>query len=149
MAFDFKWFGEGAYGLLSATAARRVDWVGDTLKVMLCTSTFVPNQDTHNFKDDVTNEITGTGYTAGGVTLGTKTLTYDTGSNTVRADAADSVWSTATFTARIAVLYKDTGVAGTSPVLGYGDFGSDISVTAANFTITWDATDGVLKMVVS
>jgi hypothetical protein len=43
---------------------------------------------------------------------------------------------------------KDTGTAATSPLLGYVDFGADVSATGAAFTITWDAT-GVLKAVIS
>jgi hypothetical protein len=45
-------------------------------KTMLTTVTYVPNQDTHDFKDDVTNEITGTGYTAGGVAISPLTSLY-------------------------------------------------------------------------
>jgi len=145
-----KWYGEGALGLTSATAARRFDWVTDTIKVSLHTSAYVPNQDTHNFHDDLTNEIAGgSGYTAGGVTLGSKTLTYDTGSNTVRLDAADAAWTfSASKTMRIAAIYKDTGASATSPLIGYVDFVTD-ETTSGNFTIQWDAIDGALRMVVS
>jgi hypothetical protein len=113
--------------------------------VALTTSAFTPNQDTHNFFDDVTNEVSGTGYTAGGVTLAGKTTAYDTGTNEMRLDANDVSWTTASFTARRAVIYKDTGTAGTSPLLGYVDFGGDQTVSSGTFTITWDAT-GVLKI---
>lgn len=150
MAVTAKWFGEGVMGQWSATAARRVDWTTDTIKVLLTTATYVPNQDTHNFHDDITNEVaTGNGYTTGGETLGTKSLTYDTVSNTVRLDAADTTWTfTASKTARYAVIYKDTGVSATSPLLGYVDFGADES-SSSTFTLQWDATDGVLRAVVS
>ncbi len=148
MAVSALMYGKAIEGQYSATAARRVDWVGDTIKVMLCTASYTPDQDAHDFKDDITNEITGTGYTAGGATLGSKTLTYTGASNKLVLDAADTAWTTASFTARYAVIYKDTGSAATSPVLGYVDFGADQTVTAATFTITWDA-DGVLKGVVS
>jgi hypothetical protein len=146
MAVTAFWFGEGLLGQWSATAARRVDWDADTIKVALTTSTYTPNQDTHNFFDDVTNEITGTGYTAGGVALTTSTPTYTGGTNTVSLDAADAQWTTATFTARYAVIYKDTGAAATSPVLGYVDFGEDQTVSSGTFTIQWHA-DGVFKIV--
>lgn len=145
-----KWYGEGALGLTHATAARRFDWVNDTIKVTLHTSTYVPDQDAHNFADDLTNEVAnGNGYTTGGVSLGSKALTYDGASNTVRMDAADAAWTfTASKTARIAVIWKDTGTAATSPLIGYVDFVTD-QTTSGNFTIQWDATDGVLRMVVS
>lgn len=53
-----------------------VDYLSDTIKVMLATSTYTPNLDTHETKADVTNEVVGTGYVAGGTTLGTKTIVY-------------------------------------------------------------------------
>jgi len=150
MAATAKWFGLGAQGQWSTTAARRVDWTTDTIKVSLHTVTWTPNQDTNDFWDDATNEIAaGSGYTAGGVTLGTKSLTYDTATNTVRLDAADAVWTfSASKTMRYAAVYKDTGTPSTSPLMGYVDFGADES-SSGTFTIQWDATDGVLRAVVA
>jgi hypothetical protein len=145
MAVTAFWYGLAVKGQWSATAAQRVDWLTDTIKVALATSTYAPNQDTHAFFSDITNEITGTGYTAGGVTLANKTLTYDTATNETRLDSDDAAWTTATFTARFAVVYKSTGVAGTSPLMGYVNFGGDQTVSTGNFTIQWDAT-GVLKV---
>jgi hypothetical protein len=93
----------------------------------------------------VTNEIVGAGYTAGGVALGTKSVSYDSATNETRLIAANSQWTAASFTARIAVVYKDTGVAATSPLLGWVDFGADETIASGTFTIQWDAT-GVLKL---
>lgn len=148
MAVTAFWYGNGLKGQYSATAARRVDWVTDTIKVALTTSSYTPNQDTHDFFDDITNEITGTGYSAGGASLANKTLTYDTSTNQTRLDADDTVWSTSTITARYAVIYKDTGTASTSPLLGYIDFGADQTTSAADFTISYDST-GVLRITAS
>lgn len=53
-----------------------VDFLSDTIKVLLTTSSYAPNLDTHETKADITNEVVGTGYTAGGATLGSKTITY-------------------------------------------------------------------------
>jgi hypothetical protein len=145
MAVSAKWYGLALTGQYGSTAANRVDWVNDTIKCALTTATYAPNQDTHDFFDDVTNEVTGSGYTAGGVTLGTKTLTYDAATNETRLDAADALWATSTITARYAVVYKSTGTASTSALLGYVDFGGDQTTSAADFTIQWDAT-GVLKI---
>lgn len=150
MAVTAFWYGEGARGFFSATAARRVDWVGDTIKVTLHTSTYTPNQDTHDFKDDLTNELpTAGGYTAGGATLSGKSVTYTSGTNTVALLAADTTWTTATFTCRYAVVWKDTGTASTSPLLGYVDFGADQSPAGVDFVLNWHDTEGVLKAVVS
>lgn len=47
-----KWYGNAHAGQYSATAARRVDWVTDTIKAALCTSSYTPNQDTHTWRTD-------------------------------------------------------------------------------------------------
>ena len=141
-----KWYGRALEGQYGSTAARRVDWVGDTIKVALLTSSFSPNQDTQDFYDDISNEVSGTGYTAGGAALGSKSVNYDAATNTTSLRAGATSWSSATFTARYAVVYKDTGSGATSPLLGYVDFGGDETVSSGTFTITWDATDGVMKI---
>ena len=139
-----------AYGLgVSHIANAAVDWDTDTLKCMLTTSAYTPDQDTHDFRNDVTNEITGTGYSAGGVTLASTTRTYDTASNEVRLDAADISWTSATFTARYAVIYKSRGGASSADELvAWIDFASDQSVSAGTFSIQW-ASDGLVKFVVA
>jgi hypothetical protein len=130
------------------TGANVIDFDSDTIKVALATASYTPDQDTHDFFNDVTNEITGTGYTAGGATLAGKAVTYDTATNEVRWDASDTSWSTATFTARYAIVYKDTGSAATSPLIALIDFGANVSVTAGTFLITWAAT-GIAKITVA
>jgi hypothetical protein len=145
MAVTAGWFGPSLVGQYSATAARRVDWVTDTIKVALVTSSYTRDNDLHDFFNDITNEITGTGYTAGGATLGSKTDAIDTTANEARLDAADTTWTTSTLTARQAIIYKDTGTASTSPLISWVDFGADVSTTAGTFQITWDST-GVAKI---
>ncbi len=148
MAITAKWYGLSVKDQWGATTADRVAWVGDTVKTALTTSSYAYNQDTDNYFDDVTNEITGTGYSAGGVSLANKTLTYDTASNESRLDADDAQWTSSTFTTAIAVTYKSTGTASTSHLMGYVDFGGNQSVTSGTFTIQWDST-GVLKVTAS
>ncbi|MFC9766043.1 hypothetical protein [Rhodococcus jostii] len=129
------------YGLaLKSVFDKEIDWNTDTIKVMLCTSSYTPDQDTHQYKSSVTNEVSGTGYTAGGATLASATTTYTTGTNTLVLDAADSSWTTSTITARYAIIYNSTpGTDATRPLIAYVDFGADVSTTAGTFTITWDA----------
>lgn len=148
MAVTAFWYGNALAGQFSATAARRVDFVGDTIKIALTTSTYTPSQDTHDFFDDVTNEITGTGYTAGGATLGTKSISYDATTNETRLICANPSWTGASFTARRAVIYKDTGTASSSPLMGWIDFGADETVASGTFAIQIDAT-GILKIAAS
>lgn len=150
MAVTAFWYGKGLEGQYSATTARRVDWVTDTIKVALVTSSYTPDQDAHDFYDDVsTNDLAaGSGYTAGGQAIpATKTAAYDGTSNELRLKAGTvNTWTfTGTKAFRYGVVYKDTGTAATSPLLGYVDFGAQ-SITDTTFTITWDTTSGVLKI---
>lgn len=122
-----------------------IDLDTDTIKVALVTSTYTPDIDTDLDFADITNEVSGTGYTAGGATLGTKTVTVDTTNNRAEFDAADTVWTTATLTARGAVVYKDTGTPATSPLICYIDFTTDKSSASGDFTISYNA-EGILQL---
>jgi hypothetical protein len=124
---------------LMKALAKEVSWSADTIKIMLCTSSYAPDQDTHVYKSSITNEVTGAGYTTGGATLTTKTITYTAGTNTIKLDADDVTWSASTITARYAVIYDATGVDATSVLLGYVDFGSDQVSSSGNFIVTMDA----------
>ena len=114
-----------------------------TLKVMLVTSSYGPSQTGDEFKSSVTNEVTGTGYTAGGATLTSCAVTADTTNHRGKFTADNVTWSTATLTAAGAVIYNSTGTDSTSPILGYIDFGGNKSSSAGNFTIQWDGTNGI------
>lgn len=117
-----------------------VDWDTDTIKCSLHTA-YSFNQDTHDFWDDVSGtETSGTGYTTGGATLGSKTATYDTGTDQTRLDAADVSLTTSTVSATDAVVYKSTGTASTSPLVGAIDFGATVATTAGTFAVTFDST---------
>lgn len=114
-----------------------IDLDTDTIKLMLVTSTYVPNIDTHTKRSDITNEVVGTGYTAGGVTLANKTVSVNntTDRGVFTADPIDI--TTATITARGCVLYKSRGGASSADeLIAYGDFGSDITSTNGTFAIT-------------
>ena len=104
-------------------------------KCMLTTSTYTPNQDTHQDKADVTNEVTGTAYVAGGATLATKSVTQT--ANVVKFDCDDISWAASTITARRAVIYDDTEAADADKKLVcYIDFGEDKSSENGTFQIT-------------
>ena len=122
-----------------------IDLDTDTIKCALVTSAYTPDVDAHDNFDDVTNEVSGTGYTAGGATLASVTVTVDNTDDEGVFDAADVSWPTSTITARAAVIYKSTGVASTSKLICYVDFGSNITSTASTFTITW-AAEGILNL---
>lgn len=128
------------YGLnFSKAFNKEIDWDTDTIKVMLCTSSYVPNQDTHAYKSDVTNEVAvgATTYTLGGALLGSKTVAYDAPTNAMILDAADVTWTGGAPMSRVAVVYDATpGTDATRPLIGYIDFGADLQP----LTIQWDAT---------
>lgn len=138
------------YGkFLNSLGNKEIDLDTDVLKVMLCTSTYAPNQDTHQYKLDITNEIVGTGYTATGATLASVTVTYTGGTNKYVLDAADSSWTTSTLTARYAVVYDSSPATdATRPIICYVDFGADVSTTAGTFQITW-AAGGIVEFTVA
>ena len=119
-----------------------VDWDTDTIKVALVTSTYTPDIDTHtDFSTHITNEVVGTGYTAGGATLAGTAVTVDTANDWAEYDANDVTWTTSTITARGAVVYASTG----GDLICYVDFTTDKISSAGDFKITWHA-DGVFKL---
>jgi hypothetical protein len=103
----------------------------------------VPNQDTHKFKSDVTNEVAaGGGYTAGGNALTAKTFTIDPVLNRFVFDSDDPTWASATITAAFAVVYDATPATdATRPLIGYIDFGGNqASAAPASFVIILPAS---------
>lgn len=116
-----------------------LNFLTDTIKVALVTSSYTPDQDTHQYFSDVTNEITGGGYTAGGSTLASKAININNTLNLAEFDAADVTLSSFTNIFRYGIVYKSTGVAATSRLIALIDFGSNVQVTASTYTITWNA----------
>ncbi len=106
-----------------------------TVRVMLTTSAYTENKDTHTKRSDVTNEVTGTGYTAGGV-VSTVTVTKDTANDRVDIALGQVSWPNATITARKAVYYVSRGgAASADELIAVNDFGSDVVATGAMFTL--------------
>jgi len=116
-----------------------VAYLTDTIKVALVTNAYSVDIDAHTRFTDITNEVVGTGYVAGGETLASKTSTQDNTNNRGVMDAADVTWSASTITARAAIVYES----GTGFLIGYIDFASDKSSSTSDFTIQWHA-DGIL-----
>ena len=131
---------------IKAAFNKEVDWDSDTIRVMLVSSAYTPNQDGHDYVDDVrANEVSGTGYTAGGAALGGKTAIYDAATNTVKFDANDVTWAGSTITARYAVVYDDSGATDAQKALiAYHDFTTDRASSNGEFVLRWGA-DGVFS----
>jgi hypothetical protein len=112
-----------------------IDLDTDTFKVMLVSSAYSPNKDTDLKRSAVTNEVSGTGYTAGGVTSAC-TVTKDTANDRVTLSFAAVNWASSTITARAAVIYKSRGGASSADELVcYVDFGGDVSSSSATFSL--------------
>lgn len=143
MAAAGKWYGQALIKALN----KEINWSVDSIKVMLCTNQYAPDQDSHVYKSQVANEVVnGNGYTTGGKILANKTATYAADTNTITLDADDLVWLAASINARYAVIYDDTPATdGAKPLLGYIDFGKDVISTDGDFKIIWDAA-GILKI---
>lgn len=115
---------------------------GDTFKIALYTSSATLGASTTVYT--TTNEVSGTGYTAGGNTL--TNVTPTSSGTTAFTDFDDTTWSTATITARGALIYNSTESNKAVAVL---DFGSDKTSTAGNFTIvfpTADASNAIIRI---
>ncbi len=132
----------GLYGITFLNALKNDlaldldDTTADRFKIMLVTSSYTPDFGTHDFKADVTNEVTGTGYTAGGKSLTSVTCTQSGG--TITFDAADVTWESSTITARGAVVYDDSLT--NDPLLCYIDFGADKTSSFGDFAVAFNAS---------
>ena len=137
----------GLYGLTIEkmfidTAAQSLE--AETHKEALVTDTHTPDFTLDDFFDDVDNEVTGTGYTTGGVANTATELTLATG--TMTYDFADTVYTTVTIAdAMGGIFYFLVGSAATDMLIGCQDFVTAASATAANFTIQHH-TNGVFTL---
>ncbi len=129
-------------GLLFNSAMRdealgNINYSVDSFKVMLLTATATPNKDTWQKRSDVTNEVTGTGYTAGGMSCTATVGTTDTVNDRVDMTLGAVAWPSSTITARYAVYYKSRGGASSADELvAVIDFGQDVTTIADTFSLT-------------
>lgn len=108
----------------------------DTDFVALLASSYTPNLATHASFADLTGEVTGSGYTAGGAAVVIGSGTFD--ANSAAIPSADVTWATITATFRYAVLYKRTGsTASANPLIGLFDFGTDKVYSASPLTLSF------------
>lgn len=136
MAVSGHWYDKAPKDVF--TGSTSVNWASDTIKVALLTNSYTPDRaNDHVWSDISTNEVSGTGYTAGGATLTTPTTAEVSHVLSLKGD--DSVWTVSTITARYAAIY-DTSLS--NRLLGYVDFGIDVTSTAGTFTVAWPS--GVL-----
>lgn len=115
---------------------------GNTFKIALYTSTATLGASTTAYS--ATNEVTGTGYTAGGNTL--TSVSPTTSGTTAYVDFADTTWANSTITANGALIYNANSSNASCVVLA---FGSDKSSSNGDFSIifpTANATDAIIRI---
>ena len=116
-------------------ARNAIDFDTDSFKVMLISASYSADKDAHLKRSSVTNEISGTGYTAGGVSAAV-TVTKDTANDKVTIEFAAVSWPSSTITARGAVYYKARGGASSlDELVAYNDFGSNITTSNGTFSL--------------
>ena len=120
---------------------------GHTFYMALYTSSATLDSTTTDYT--ATNEVSGTGYTAAGQAL--TNVNPTTSGTTAFTDFADETWTTATITARGAMIYNTTtgGGTGTTDSVIILDFGGDKTSTAGDFTVqfpTADASNAIIRI---
>lgn len=121
-----------------ATGAVDVDT--DTFRVMLVGAAYTENADTHAKRSDVTSEVSGTGYTAGGAVTTASVSAVDAANNRVTLTFGAVSWPTSTITARKAVIYKSRGgAANLDELVACVDFGTDQVSSNGTFSLSASA----------
>lgn len=137
-------FGANVLGGEVAGDAGQMDYLSDTIKWTLHTTTYAPNIDTNESKADATNELgTANGYTAGGITAANKTVSYNATGNVTTFSHDDFSWTASggTLDFRYVVNWDDTPTTPADPLIGFLDqTGSGNFSLASGNTYTVDIT---------
>lgn len=139
------------YGKVFLSAfAKEINLLSDNIAFTLHTSGYTPDQDVHDYADDLSSEVAATGgYTTGGKDLTGKTLTYTPGTNVIMFDASDLQWATATITFRTGVLLdRSPATAATRPLIGYQQSDADIVASGGNLDVVWNSA-GIMTITVA
>jgi hypothetical protein len=115
-----------------------IDWVDDDIRCLLVTSSYTPDRDTHDFVDDITNELSGGNYVRKALTTATTQNNTDD-----RADlSADNVtWTAleaAAGTPALAIIYKQVTNDADSPLLGWIELTTPPAPNGGDYTLRWD-----------
>lgn len=127
---------------IEAAFNKEIDFDADTIKVMLLGSGYTFSS-SDKYKSDLSSEITGTGYSAGGATIGSKTITFSAGNLRVAFDGDNGIWGPgASFSGvRYAVVYDSSPATdATRPLICVVDFGSNQATVGGSFVVAWDET---------
>lgn len=126
-----------------------IDLVNDTIKVILVTSSYTPNAD-HDFADDLTNELSGTGYTGGFNGSGRKTLSSKSWSTDNTNDRAEFTATIPTWSGinagspKYAILVKEITNDAATRLIAWLDLGTVVT-NGGDLTITANA-EGLIQL---
>ena len=130
------WYVNGLKTILNAGLG--VAAVSGTPKLMILSSAYVLDQDNHDFINDVnTNEVTGTGVAAGGITLSGLSVVTDSATN--RANLTHTAITGINVSGCYGVVYVSTGTSSTSPILAIVDFSEGTATNVTITGVTWNA----------
>jgi hypothetical protein len=123
---------------------------GNTIKITLHTS-YTPNIDTHQVWADTgvssTEYGTASGYTAGGKTLGSQTVTQDDSGDRALFDGADVTWTAlgalSPATPSHAIIWNDTPTSPADPLIAYVELGTT-ATNGGDYTISWSASPAAI-----
>ncbi len=122
---------------LYAAMQGQINFETGTFKAMLVGNGYVPNKDTHTHRDDITNEASGTGYTAGGQIVDVS-VSINNGTDTISINLPAVSWPAATITGRYIVYYLSRGgAASLDELIAVIDpLGQDVTVTNNTFAVS-------------
>jgi len=131
------------HSFISKLLDKEISWVNDSIKCMLCGESYVPDFSVHSYLADISGEVSGTLYPAGGFVLeGKEVVVGEQDSLIITAlKASDILVEGITVQdIRYVVLYSDSGDPNTSPLIGLVDFEELRGVTNGIFSIVWDSS---------
>jgi hypothetical protein len=114
--------------MVDGMAEGTIRFASDSFKVMLVNG-YMPDKGAHNTTADITGEVTGSGYTAGGA--GVVVTVSDAGTDQADIQLGGTTWSTSTIDATGGVYYD----AGNGALVAFIDFGGTISSLNGAFTL--------------
>lgn len=125
-------------------ANKEIDLEADNIRAAILDNGHTPDPDHNQWTDVSGDEVSGSGYTAGGELLTTKAVTEDDTNDLAKFDADDVTWTTVTFTnGRYLVLYDDTMT--NDDLIAIFDFGADQNPAGVDFTVQWNI-NGILTI---
>lgn len=116
-------------------AKGNIDFDSHDIYALLVTSDYSEDKSGHAKRSDVTNEVEGGGYPAGGVQV-VVTVTKDSELDETRIELGQAIFDSVTLTARKAIYYRRRGgAASADELIACNDFGEDKIISGGQFIV--------------